>query len=118
MRVLNRIRKCLGLIGLATTSERMTFVRTYLLLRRRYPDTVGGIARDEDAMKYLMHEILGDWMAQRCRLQLLIHRYNQAIDDQDRLVAHQADEHIAWSMRAIPHTSRDATNAQSQDLND
>jgi hypothetical protein len=58
-------------------------------------------------------------MAQRCRLQLLIHRWNQAIDDQDRLVAHQADEYIAWSMRAIPHASRDATTtAQSQDLNE
>jgi hypothetical protein len=60
MRVLVRIRKCLGWLGLAMTSERMAIVRTYLLLRR--------IARDEDAMKYLMHEILGDWMAQRQRL--------------------------------------------------
>ena len=68
MRVLVRIPKCLGWLGLAMTSERMAFVRTYLLLRRKYPQTVGGIARDEDAMKYLMHEILGDWMAQRQRL--------------------------------------------------
>ena len=42
MRVLVRIRKCLGWLGLAMTSERMAIVRTYLLLRR--------IARDEDAM--------------------------------------------------------------------
>lgn len=115
MRILNRIRKCLRLVGLATTSERTAFVRTYLLLRRRYPDTVGGIVRDEDAMKYLMHEILGDWMAQRHRLLLLIHRWVEAIDDQDRLVAHEADEHLAWSMRAVPHTPRDAHS--SQDLN-
>jgi hypothetical protein len=114
MRVLNRIRKCLRLLGMANTSERMMFVRTYMLLRRKYPDTVGGIARDEDAMKYLMHEILCDWMTQRHRLRLLINRWGEAIDDQDAILAHLADEHIAWCMRAIPHTTSEAT--LSQDL--
>jgi hypothetical protein len=99
---------------MANTSERMMFVRTYMLLRRKYPDTVGGIARDEDAMKYLMHEILCDWMTQRHRLRLLINRWGEAIDDQDAILAHHADEHIAWCMRAIPHTTSEAT--LSQDL--
>ena len=90
----------------------MRFVRTYMLLRHKYPDTVGGIARDEDAMKYLMHEILCDWMTQRHRLKLLINRWTEAIEDQDALLAHHADEHIAWCMRAIPHTTSNASLSQ------
>ena len=111
MRVSVRIRKCLRYLGMTITSERMLFVRIYLLLRTRYPDTVGGIVREEDAIKYLMFEILQEWMTQRPRLRCLINRWNESIDDQDALVAHQADEHIAWNLRAVPHTSR-----QSQQL--
>jgi hypothetical protein len=108
MRVASRIRKCLRTLGLAVTSERKEFVHTYLLLRAKYPDTVGGIVREEDAMKYLMHEILAEWLVQRHRLRFLIERWTNALEDQDAITAHRADEHIAWNLRAVPHTARDS----------
>ena len=117
MRVASRIRKCLRTLGLAVTSERKAFVNTYLLLRAKYPDTVGGIVREEDAMKYLMHEILAEWLAQRRRLRFLIERWTEAIEDQDAIAAHQADEHIAWNLRAVAHTARDSQQlTQSQEF--
>ena len=108
MRVASRIRKCLRTLGLPVTSERKAFVNTYLLLRAKYPDTVGGIVREEDAMKYLMHEILAEWLLQRRRLRFLIDRWTDAIEDQDAITAHRADEHIAWNLRAVAHTARDS----------
>ena len=116
MRIAHRIRRSLRLLGMTVTSERMLFVKTYLRLRARYPDSVGGIVHEEDAMKYLMYEILAEWMVQRRRLRFLIERWVESIEDQDAIVAHQADEHIAWSMRAIPHTSRDSQQLASQDI--
>ena len=117
MRVAIRIRRSLRLLGMTVTSERMLFVHTYLNLRAKYPDSVGGIVHEEDAMKYLMYEILAEWMSHsRRRLRFLIDRWVQSMDDQDAIAAHRADEHIAWSMRAIPHTTRDSQQLASQDF--